>query len=142
MWCLGDRKGDGVEDEQAPVQQDQHAERDPTDEQAEASQHTEVILYPKFKIYNILFYISNQREPLKLPLPSLIWIWITKIIWVDEKDKTITNFHFSDMRLFVYMRVSSMPSRNISRWDFMCLEYIEVKLLYMTIYWGGTALCV
>ena len=39
----GDRQGDGVEDEQAPVQQDQHAERDPTDEQAEASQHTEVL---------------------------------------------------------------------------------------------------
>ena len=42
MRCTGDWEGDGVEDEQAPVQQDQHAQRDPTDEQTEASQHTEV----------------------------------------------------------------------------------------------------
>ena len=53
----GDGKGDGVEDEQAPVEQNQHAERDPADEQAEASQHTEVL------VTNILIGLLRLTHP-------------------------------------------------------------------------------
>ena len=35
--CAGNGKSDGSEDEQASVEQNEHAERNPTDEQAEAS---------------------------------------------------------------------------------------------------------
>ena len=40
--CSGNGKGDGAEDEQAPIQSNEHVKRDSTDEQVEASQYTEV----------------------------------------------------------------------------------------------------
>ena len=40
--CSGNGEGDGAEDEQAPIQSNEHVKRDSTDEQVEASQYTEV----------------------------------------------------------------------------------------------------